>query len=142
MEITELVSYRETEYNDLAYLMQVLDPSIKFTKEALEGTISHPSSHLYVMRDEGKIIGCYTLGIFFSPTGRKASIEDVVIHPFYQGQHLGKEMMEDALTRLRELSPIHIQLTSRPHRISANRLYLSVGFKAKETNVYVMDIAQ
>ena len=140
MEISELTSYTEADFNELAYLMQVLDSSIKFDRDCLEGTISHPTSHLYVMRDEGRIIGCYTLGIFFSSTGRKASIEDVVIHPYYQGQHLGRKMMEHALEELRRMAPIHVQLTSRPHRIAPNRLYLSVGFKANDTNVYVKDI--
>lgn len=142
MEITELFTFTESEFRDLAYLMQVLDPECELTPRQLQQTVSHPSSRLFVMLDSGRIIGCYTLGIFFSPTGKKVSLEDVVVHPDYQGQHLGRQLVEHALEQLRHMAPVHVQLTSRPSRVAANALYRKLGFQQKETNAYIMNIEQ
>lgn len=143
MEITELTSFTEQEYAEMKYLMQVLDPVCQLTVRQLMDTTSNPTSRLFVLRNENQdIIGTYTLGLFSSPTGKKASIEDVVVHPDYQGQHLGQLLIENALSRLKEMAPIHVQLTSRPARVAANALYLKMGFNPKDTNVYIMDIKQ
>lgn len=140
MTIEELNTFNAQEYKELAELMNILDSSCHLTEEQLEETVTAPASHLYVMRHEGHIIGCYTLGLFHSPTGRKASVEDVVVHTDYQGQHLGKLLIGHAINQLRQWAPIHVQLTSRPHRVAANALYKSVGFLPKDTNVYVMNL--
>lgn len=141
MQIREITSpLIPSQLEQFRTLMEVLDAKIPFRTENLQDILASENSHLFVLEDDGMIIGCYTLGIFCSPTGRKASIEDVVVLPAYQGRHLGKMMLEDALTRLRSFTPIHVQLTSRPARVAANGLYRTIGFQNKETNVYVLDV--
>lgn len=140
MEITELKAFNDQEFEQVAQLMMILDSTLPLTREKLQETISHPTCHLHVMRNDNRIIGCYTLCIFHSPTGKKASVEDVVVHTEYQGQHLGKELMAHAIAQLKEMAPIHVQLTSRPSRVAANKLYRRMGFMPKETNVYVMNL--
>lgn len=140
MEISELKAFNEQEFEQVSQLMQVLDPTLPLTHEKLQDTVNHPTCHLYVMKDEESIIGCYTLCIFHSPTGKKASVEDVVVHTAYQGQHLGKVLLEHAIGQLKTMAPIHVQLTSRPSRVAANNLYRKMGFQPKETNVYVMNL--
>ena len=140
MTITELIQFNSQELEQMAELMQILDPTLLLTLQKLQQTVDCHTCHLYVMRDEDRIIGCYTICIFYSPTGKKASVEDVVVHTDYQGQHLGKQLMTHAIEELKQLAPIHVQLTSRPSRVSANGLYKAVGFRMKETNVYVMDL--
>ena len=140
MQTETMYSFNPQEYADIAELMTVLDPTIPFTEEKLRMVIDDANAHLFVLRDNGRIIGCCTMAVFFSPTGKKASLEDVAVLPEYQGKHLGRKLIEYALEEMRKEAPIHIQLTSRPSRIAANGLYKALGFKQKETNVYVLDV--
>ena len=88
-----------------------------------------------------RILGVATLCVYESPTGRKASVEDVVVSQACRGQHIGKRLMEHIITFARtNLADIDLCLTSRPHRVAANNLYRSLGFQPKETNVYKMPI--
>ena len=140
MEIQELSDYTEEQFMELDTLMKVLDNTLPLKKEVLDALLSSTNNHLFVLKDKGHIIGCATLGIFISPTGKKASIEDVVLHPDYQGKGLSKQLMHHLLDELKKMAPIHVQLTSRPARIAANNLYKAVGFSPKETNVYILDL--
>lgn len=140
MEIQELSDYTEEQFMELDTLMKVLDNTLPLKKEVLDALLSSTNNHLFVLKNKGHIIGCATLGIFISPTGKKASIEDVVLHPDYQGKGLSKQLMHHLLDKLKKMAPIHVQLTSRPARIAANNLYKAVGFTPKETNVYILDL--
>lgn len=109
----------------------------------LESLTPNPSSSSTKLRTgagEGRIIGCATLCVFHSPTGTKASIEDVVVSSAYRGQHLGKRLMEYVLEQAKAYAPIELHLTSNPMRVAANKLYQSLGFQRKETNCYQMMI--
>ena len=165
MQILELHSLTSTQIDDLMALMYELDPEITVTAEMLERAAKAPGTHLFVAVEEagaggtddrrsalrhaqgptagsigqGHIIGCASLCVYESPTGRKASIEDVVVNSVFRGQGIGKALMEHIIDfARRELAPIDIHLTSRPHRIAANELYQSLGFERRETNVYRM----
>lgn len=91
--------------------------------------------------DDEHIIGCASLCVFHSPTGRKASIEDVVAISGFRGQGIGKALMEHIIGfAQRELAPVDLDLTSRPERVAANELYRKMGFERRGTNVYRMRI--
>ena len=100
--------------------------------------MNSPDCHLYLLRDGGKIAGCATLCVFTSPTGRKASIEDVVVHSSFRGRGFGRLLMEHVLQEARREAPLEVHLTSRPSRVAANALYRSLGFTRRDTNAYVM----
>ena len=141
MEIQELHNYTQTQFEDLKQLMSELSDRVDFTQTDLMEVQKDSNCHLYVIHDgEGRIIGCATLCVFHSPTGTKASIEDVVVSSSYRGQHLGKQLMEYVMEQANEYAPIELHLTSNPMRVAANHLYQSLGFQKKETNCYQMMI--
>ena len=79
--------------------------------------------------------------MFESPTGRKASVEDVVVLPAYRGQGIGRTLLTRIIDFARtKLAPIDLRLTSNPSRTDANALYQALGFKQRETNVYAMSL--
>ncbi|KGF06014.1 GNAT family N-acetyltransferase [Arcanobacterium sp. S3PF19] len=108
----------------------------------LEEFLSQPHIYLLVCRREensgGKmpILGMLTLVTFEIPTGRRAWIEDVVTDADARGQGVGRELVEAAVELAEKLDVKSIDLTSRPNREAANRLYRRCGFAARETNVY------
>ena len=89
------------------------------------------------MKDE-QIAGMLTVGIYHSPTGGKAWIEDVVVDTSYRGQGLSKLLVAHAIEFVKSKQIPSLMLTSNPKRIAANKLYQTMGFERKETNVYRM----
>ena len=140
MEIIELQSYTQTQFEDLKQLMSELSDNANLTQASLMSVLKETNSHMYVIVDGEHIIGCATLCVFHSPTGTKVSIEDVVVSSAYRGQHLGKQLMEYILDQAKEYAPIELHLTSNPKRVAANHLYQSLGFQKKETNCYQKSI--
>lgn len=102
----------------------------------LQRLLEADSSALYIISVDGVPAGMLTLCHYYAPTGCKAWVEDVVVDAAYRGMGLGRRLVEHALSEAQELSPCTVMLTSRPSRIEANRLYQSVGFEARQTNVY------
>ncbi len=86
--------------------------------------------------------GMLTVGIYVSPTGSKAWIEDVVIDEALRGYGLGRVLVEHAIDFCKREGIDTVYLTSNPKRIAANGLYQSVGFERKETNMYKMNLKQ
>ena len=142
--IDELTSLSDSQVEDLLALMRELDPEITVTAEMVHAAAEAPGTHLFVAREgDGPIIGCASLCVFDSPTGRKASIEDVVVGEAYRGRGIGRALVEQVVDYAgRELAPVDLHLTSRPARVAANGLYRKLGFGKRETNVYRMHLPE
>ena len=89
---------------------------------------------------DDRILGSLTLAWFRIPTGVRAWIEDVVVDETARGHGVGESLNRAALDRARELGAKTVDLTSRPSREAANRLYQRIGFVARDTNVYRYDL--
>lgn len=140
MKILELHTLTPSQTADLLDLMHELAPTIAVTGEMLEQAAEAPGTHLFAaVGDDGRILGCASLCVFDSPTGRKASVEDVVVSSRARRQGIGRALMDHIIGyALRELAPIDLHLTSRPERVAANEMYKRIGFEKRVTNVYRM----
>lgn len=99
--------------------------------------LASPAISQFVARaDDGSIIGVSTLAVFRIPTGLRAWIEDVITDEAARGQGVGEALTRAMCDRARELGCVTVDLTSRPSREAANRLYRRVGFEQRDTNVY------
>ena len=110
------------------------------SKEELQAIASSEASVLLVAEEDGYIYGSLTLVLFRIPTGVRAWIEDVVVDSEARGKGVGQALNEEALNRARAAGASTVDLTSRPSREAANRLYQRLGFKARETNIYRFDL--
>ena len=140
MRIERLNILTDAQMQEVIAQMGELDPTITVTTEMVKRTVEAPGTHFIAVTAEEHIIGCASLCVFESPTGRKASIEDVVVSSAFRGQHIGKQLMQHIIEYAKTLAPINLQLTSRPERVAANKLYQSLGFQKRETNAYRMEI--
>lgn len=104
--------------------------------EELSEMISSPATVVFVARVDGVIAGSLTLAVFRIPTGLRAWIEDVVVDEAARGHGVGEALNQAALDEARARGAVTVDLTSRPSREAANRLYQRLGFVARETNVY------
>lgn len=139
MPIREITSYNSEEMDAINGFLKLLDEHTPISQQMLKELISSDSSHLFFVFDEKEnCMGMLTVGIYVSPTGKKAWIEDVVVSENYRGQGVGKKLMEFAIQFAKQEEVSLLTLTSRPFRVAANKLYLKLGFERKETNVYKM----
>lgn len=99
--------------------------------------VASPATTLFVARlGDGSIVGTLTLVLFRIPTGIRAWIEDVIVAEEARGQGCGEALNRAALDAAKAAGARTVELTSRPSREEANRLYLRIGFTRRETNVY------
>jgi ribosomal protein S18 acetylase RimI-like enzyme len=94
---------------------------------------------VFIARKDGDVVGSLTLVIFRLPTGLRAWIEDVVVDEAARGLGIGELLNRAAIDRTFASGARTLDLTSRPSRVAANKLYQKLGFKARETNVYRYD---
>lgn len=107
------------------------------TPDQVKAMIESQAVDQFVAYDDGgTIVGLSTLVTFRIPTATRAWIEDVVTDEAARGQGVGTALTEAMLDRARELGAKTVELTSRPSRETANRLYRRLGFEMRETNVY------
>ncbi len=107
------------------------------TEVQLQEMVDSPAITLLIARDDGgQIVGSLTLALFRIPTGLRAWIEDVIVDGSQRGKGLGEALTRHALDVAKAAGATTVDLTSRPSREAANRLYQRVGFERRETNVY------
>jgi ribosomal protein S18 acetylase RimI-like enzyme len=104
--------------------------------DVLGRIVSDPATTLFVARSEDAIVGMLTLASFQVPTGVRSWIEDVVVDEAARGQGAAVALVQAALDESARCGSRTVDLTSRPHREAANRLYLRMGFEVRQTNVY------
>lgn len=102
----------------------------------LETIVRSDASHLLLAVDGEEILGSLTLVLFPIPTGIRAWIEDVVVDDAARGRGVGAALNTAALEQAKAAGATTVDLTSRPSREAANRLYQRLGFEARDTNVY------
>ncbi len=110
------------------------------TAEKLQSIVDSPACALLVAEEDDYLYGSLTLVVFPIPTGIRAWIEDVVVDGEARGKGVGRLLNEVALDRARDAGAKTVDLTSRPSREAANRLYRRIGFVQRETNVYRFDL--
>lgn len=110
----------------------------KRTEEFMRRLMQSSTAKVFVARDidSGEIVAMTTLVIYQVLSGKRATIEDVVVDEEYRRKGIGKKLLEEVLAVAHKENVSYIDLTSRPSRIEANNLYQSLGFEKRDTNVY------
>lgn len=102
----------------------------------LEEIVRSPATRLLVAWREGRIIGTLTLVLFRIPTGVRGWIEDVIVDEAERGHGVGEALTAEAVRVAGEAGARTLDLTSRPSREAAHRLYTKLGFDVRDTSVY------
>ena len=105
-------------------------------RAALQNIVSSPAITMLLARSSGVIAGSLTLVMFPLPTGLRAWIEDVVVDESARGQGVGGALTVAAVQRAIAAGARTVDLTSRPSRAAAGRLYERSGFKLRDSRVY------
>ncbi|MEU2257312.1 GNAT family N-acetyltransferase [Nocardia xishanensis] len=104
--------------------------------DELAELIESQATRLLVAYLDGAPVGMLTLVTFAIPTGVRARIEDVVVDEAVRGRGVAFELTEAAVELARRAGARTVDLTSRPEREAANRLYRRAGFEVRESVTY------
>ncbi len=137
----------ESVSDELVTAMAALVPQLSSSspppgEAELREIVDSDATHLLIARDGdgpglgGEIVGTMTLVVFRIPTGIRAWVEDVVVDGTARGKGVGETLNRAALAVAERHGARTVDLTSRPSREAANRLYRRLGFVQRETNVY------
>lgn len=136
----ETVSRIDQEIREaFARLIPQLSSSARVPSESeLQAIAAGPATSLLVARsrETREILGTLTLVVFPIPTGTRALIEDVVVDDQASGRGVGTALVRAALEQARQARARTVDLTSRPERERANRLYARTGFVRRDTNLW------
>jgi ribosomal protein S18 acetylase RimI-like enzyme len=138
MKIRKVTRFSLKVYDAILRLLPQLSPDGKLlTKKDFRDILKSDSSHLFIAElDDNEIAGMFTVATYNIPSGIKVWIEDVVVDEKQRGKGYGKELILAAIRFAETLGAGSVELTSRPSRVSANKLYQQVGFVQWETNKY------
>lgn len=106
------------------------------TREQLEQVIGCPTNTLFAASVNSRMVGTLTLTMLVVPTGNTGWIGDVVVDNLVRGKGIGEKLVREAISRAQSLGARYVDLSSRPARDAANRLYQRIGFEKRETNYY------
>jgi ribosomal protein S18 acetylase RimI-like enzyme len=108
--------------------------------EAVRRILACDANTVLLARAEREIVGTLTLVMVPVPSGLRARIEDVVVDEGARGHGIAGRLIEEAVRVAREGGARTVDLTSRPDRLAANRLYERLGFAVRESTVYRMTV--
>jgi ribosomal protein S18 acetylase RimI-like enzyme len=106
------------------------------TREQLEAVLQCSTNTLLAARVTNQTVGTLTLTILITPTGTTGWISDVVVDGGIRGKGIGEKLVREAISLAADKGAKYVDLSSRPAREAANRLYQRIGFEKRETNYY------
>jgi len=119
---------------------QLSSSSRPITLAELTEIVEGEHTVLFAARSGAEIVGLLTLVVFRIPTAVRAWIEDVVVDESARGSGVGEALSRAALAEAARRGAKTVELTSRPSREAANRLYQRIGFVRRDTNVYRYEV--
>lgn len=136
-----LVEQLDDVTDEAVAALTALLPQLSRSKPSVEpaelaALVKHPANTVLIARLDDRIVGTLTLVMFPLLTGVRAWIEDVVVDESVRGAGVGKALTVEAVRLAKQAGARTIDLTSRPVREAAHRLYESAGFQVRETSVY------
>ena len=143
INIEELKTFSPDATQTLNDLLAQLNPGSKtLSDEDVCEIIEMSSNRLFVAREpiSNKIVGMLTLIVYRIPVWKKGWIEDLVVDKDYRNIGIATKLIQHAVKNAKALGVSSLNFTSRPQREDANRLYLKLGFKKRDTNVYTIEL--
>jgi ribosomal protein S18 acetylase RimI-like enzyme len=129
--VSVLTSMDDPTAEAIAALLPELSASAVFDRARLDAMLGHDATTLLVARLGDQIVGMATLVTFPLPTGERGHVDDVVVAEVARGHGVGRALLEAIIDLARTHRLRTLDLSSRPSRAAAIRLYESVGFRLR-----------
>ena len=142
-KIIEIKAFSQEMYLFVNNLTKQLTEGKKsLSEDNFRAIVESPCTRIFVIHDTDQTpVGMLSVGIYRTPSGKKAWIEDVTIDEQYRGSGYGQKIVEHAINHIRDSDVDVISLTSNASRVAANKLYQKLRFEIYPTNVYRMRLS-
>ncbi|MBJ7002343.1 GNAT family N-acetyltransferase [Streptomyces griseofuscus] len=117
-------------------LPQLSSAAVPLDRAAIDRLVSCDTNTVLLARTPEAIVGTLVLVLLPLPSGLRGRIEDVVVDGAARGRGVAGLLIEEAVRLARKAGARTLDLTSRPDRASANRLYERIGFRTRESTVF------
>jgi len=134
--IEQVTSVTDALVSAYEKLLPQLSETAPLDRDSLAEIVGSPTTVILVATEGGQILGMCTLATFRIPSGVRSWIDDVVVDEQARGRGIASALVNAAVALAASAGARSVDLTSRPEREAANRLYLQLGFERRETNVY------
>ena len=132
-EVTDYIT--PEEYMEMRRLVEWSE----FPMEQAEEGIKH-SAYLCVFRKEGKVIA---LARVITDFGYVVYIADVIVRPDYQGQGLGRQLMNNIMDYIKgQLKPGYKKMVSLMAAQGKEEFYKKFGFVTRPNDMYGCGMCQ
>ena len=102
----------------------------------LRRLLANKNLYIALVLDGKKVVGTGAIVFMTTLLSKSAIIEDVIIDSGYRGRGLGEKLMRHLLEIAKAKKVATVDLTSKPARVAANKLYQKLAFELRDTNVY------
>ncbi|WP_249776604.1 GNAT family N-acetyltransferase [Leifsonia sp. C5G2] len=126
-------SLSEDDFDGIQRLLPQLSSTATYDRGRIELMLQHDGTDLVVARYNGVLVGMATLASFALPTGVRGHLDDVVVDETQRGRGIARALLEAVIELARTRGLRTLDLTSRPSRESAIRLYEAVGFERRDS---------
>ena len=117
-------------------LLSQLSTTAVFDRDILNRMVDNESVDLFLAWQTGALVGMSTLVTFPIPTGARGHIDDVVVDELARGRGVARQLLGAMIARAQALEVRSLDLTSRPSRESAIRLYEASGFVRRDSVLF------
>lgn len=121
-------------------LPQLTNNYFQLSIDYLQSILLNNTIILLAKSNDNIITGTCSIILITTLTGIKCRLEDLIVHKDYRNMGIASNLLNEAIQIAKINNCISIELTSKPSRIEANKLYLKIGFIPRETNTYIMYI--
>jgi len=136
IRISEATEFTDELSDAIEAMLPQLSETAVFDRSLIEQAVASEATHLYVATLDGAIVGTASLCVYPIPTGLRGHIEDVVVGEAARGHGLARQLLDHMVAEGGRLGLRTLDLTSRPSRTAAIRLYETSGFVRRDTNVF------
>ena len=125
------------DIGDLMRLYHQLSENYEDDPDAVRDAIQYGPTTIYLFVDGKRTIGTATMSIRAVPSfGKISYVDDVVVDEDAQCGGVATALMRHIEKRARQRGCRAVELTSRPEREAANRLYEKLGYRLRDTNKF------
>lgn len=145
VHVEQLTSLTCQNLEDIEELLRVLSPDHQIDEDKIAGNIiyqiEHPEHYgIFVAKCPIQIIGKASVKYFQRDLDAEARLEDVAVLPNFSGKRQDGTRVSDRLENACSDWAVrkganHIELTSAPSRVPANKTYERLGYELRNTNV-------
>ncbi len=124
------------DINSLLAQLMLGDVLEECSPEKLSSVLSQSNTLIAVARLRGRIIAMATIHFYEILTRNVGLIEDVIVDKNHRGKGLGRRLMKMLIVEAMKRGTGCVELTCRPERVAAKKMYESMGFKKRKTHCY------